>query len=381
MRGFSAVFVCYRSGAFAPRAIASLREAAREAGAMCEVVCVVNSGDEAEAAALGPLADRVVVPPKNLGFAGGLNAGLEVAGGDPVLLSNPDVVFLPGSVAGLLEAAGTTEPVAAGPSLWADEAATLLYPWGEEPHPFELARRRAARTARGHEAVFARSLRRSVRSLGQARAGEVVAVRSLRGVAVLATRRSLSVAGPFDEGYPLYYEENDWQLRLLRLGGRLAWASPARVVHRHGRSARQEPRAAGWFAASEKRYFGSHFGAKGLAALAALEAPAAPADDSRANGAPAAEPCRKAEADWVPPTSEARGREVPLPAGSGWVVLSPSPTMLPFLLAGVGAEAGGAGVSWRVPGDFAEGLDGESWTARTIDAASLAVTGSWSVRL
>lgn len=365
MRGFSAVFVCYRSGAFAPRAIASLREAARQAGAECEVVCVVNSGDEAEAAALAPLADRVVAPPGNLGFAGGLNAGLEAAGGDPVLLSNPDVVFLPGSVAGLLEAARTSEAVAAGPSLWADDAATLLYPWGEEPHPLELVRRRAARTARGHAAVFARSLRRSARSLGQARAGEVVAVRSLRGVAVLATRRSLSVAGPFDEGYRLYYEENDWQLRLLRLGGRLAWASAARVVHRHGRSARQEPRAAGWFAASERRYFGSHFGAKGLAALEALAASGAAEGDG-----------------WLPAAEAAPGREIPLPGRTGYVVLSPSPTMLPFLLSETGsADAPGApGARWRVPDDFAAGLEGERWTARTIDAASFGVTGSWTLR-
>jgi N-acetylglucosaminyl-diphospho-decaprenol L-rhamnosyltransferase len=357
VRDFSAVIVCYRSGGFTKRAIASLRKAAQDSGKACEVVCVVNSGDGEEADALRPIADRVLVPSRNLGFAGGLNVGVEAAGGDPVLLSNPDVVYLPGSVDALVAASPVEEAVASGPSLWADEGATLIYPWGEEPHPRELARRRLSRTAAGQEGVFQRSLRRSLRSLSQFGRGETVAVRSLRGVAVLSTRRALRVAGPFDEGYPLYYEENDWQWRLLRLGGRLAWASASRVVHRHGRSARLEARSREWFAASERRYFAAHFGARGSAALDALAAAGPP--------------------DPVPSGRAAREGEVPLSGDAAFVALSPDPTMVPFLLAEVDGRRG----TWQVPADFSRGLEGEEWYARTIRAEALLSTGSWTVRL
>lgn len=359
MSGFSAVFVCFRSGGFSPRAIASLRAAAREAGEECEVVCVVNSGDEEEAEALRGVADRVLVPARNLGFGGGLNAGVEAASGDPVLLSNPDVVFLPGSVGPLVAAAPVGEAAGAGPGLWADEGATLLYPWGEEPHPLELARRRLSKTPAGCEAVFRRALRRSLRSLSEVEREETVPVRSLRGVAVLATRRALRKAGPFDEGYALYYEENDWQWRLVRLGGRLSWVSASRVVHRFGRSARLESRSGTWFAASERRYFTSHFGAGGAAALDALAASGSGA------AFPAGEP--------------AGGREVPLREGTGFVALSPAPSMVPFLLARV--EPGEGDGAWRVPADFADGLDGETWHVRTLAAGSLCETGAWTVTL
>jgi GT2 family glycosyltransferase len=122
----SAVFVSYRSAALAARAIATFQEDARRSGLEAEAIAVVNSEDPAERDALEPVADSVLFPPRNLGFAGGLNAGIAASRGGTLLLSNPDLLFGPGSVAALAGAAGGDGLVAAGPALYADGARTVL---------------------------------------------------------------------------------------------------------------------------------------------------------------------------------------------------------------------------------------------------------------
>jgi len=101
----TAVLVSYRSGALAVRALESFRRDAERSGLSCEAVAVVNSGDPSEARVLAAAADRVVEPGANLGYAGGLNAGVAASRGDVLLLDNPDLLFLPGSVAALATAA------------------------------------------------------------------------------------------------------------------------------------------------------------------------------------------------------------------------------------------------------------------------------------
>src|SRR5512144_1231277 len=97
----SAVFVSYRSAELAARAIATFRDDARRAGREAEVVVVVNSGDPEERDALESHADAVLFPPRNLGYAGGLNAGIAASRGETLFLANPDLEFAKGSVAAL----------------------------------------------------------------------------------------------------------------------------------------------------------------------------------------------------------------------------------------------------------------------------------------
>ena len=268
----SAVFVSYRSAELAARAIATFREEARRAGRESEAVVVVNSGDAAERDALASLADRVLLPPRNLGFAGGLNAGIAASRGGTLVLANPDLVFCAGSVeslAGAVEAGGL---VAAGPALFADAARSVLLPPAEEARPEELARRALAADPPRAARVFRRDARRAAAQAERAAAGESAVVRGLSGAVVAVTRATCEAVGPFDEAYPLYYEENDWQLRLMSLGGRLVYVGGAHVVHLFAQSTKTEPRAAAWFAESEARYFATHFGEAGRRGLARLAA-------------------------------------------------------------------------------------------------------------
>ncbi len=268
----SAVFVSYRSAALAERAIATFRAEARRAARESEAVVVVNSGDDAERDALAPHADRVLLPPRNLGFAGGLNAGIAASRGGTLVLANPDLVFCPGSVGALAASAEAGGLVAAGPALFADAARSVLLPPAEEARPAELARRALAADPVRAARVFRRDARRAAAQAERAAAGGSAAVRGLSGALVAVTRATLEAVGPFDEGFPLYYEENDWQLRLLSLGGRLVYVGGAHVVHLFAQSTRTEARSVTWFAESEARYYAKHFGEAGRRGLARLAA-------------------------------------------------------------------------------------------------------------
>ena len=337
----SAVLVSYRSAALAARAFESLREDAARSGLSLETIAVVNSDDAAEARALEGTADRVLVPGRNLGYAGGLNAGARAASGEILVLSNPDVLVRPGALAALAGAA-REGLAAAGPALFLDEGETIHMPPAEEPHPFALARRRLA----GTPAAFRRGLRRAGLAAEAVARGETRAVEALSGALVAVSRATLERVGPFDEAYALYYEENDWQRRLRKMGGALRRVGAARVVHAYNRSARLEPRAAAWFAESERRYFTTHFGARGAAALDALAAHAP-----------------------LPRAAVAAGSALRLPRSAA-VALSPLADFSSFAF--VPRAVAGA---WRPPQDVVAGFGGASWYARAVDLVSFEILG------
>jgi len=170
-------------------------------------------------------------------------------------------------------------------------------------------------------------------------------VSALSGALVAVSRRTLERVGPFDEGYALYFEENDWQRRLRMAGGRLSRVGAARVVHRYNQSARLEARAAAWFAASERRYFETHFGARGLRTL---DAPSAAA------GAPALAPLANGVLLFDAPSAA--------------IALSPVLDFGAFAL-----DPHASGGSWRPPEDVRRGFGGATWYARAVDLASLDV--------
>jgi GT2 family glycosyltransferase len=340
----SAVFVSYRSADLAARAIESLRADAANASLALETIAVVNSGDEEEARALEQAADLVVTPGRNLGFAGGLNAGIGVARGEILVLANPDVVVRAGALPALT-AEARSPLVAAGPALFLDGGETLHLPPAEEPHPFELARRRLPEA--GARAAFRRRFWRARHAAAGAERGETRPATALSGAFVVVSRRTLERVGPFDEGYVLYFEENDWQRRLRRAGGRLAHVGAARVVHRYNQSARLEPRAAGWFAASERRYFETHFGARGLRALDALATAAPPGAAGNPVPAPLA------------------GGVLFFDAPSAAIALSPLRDFGSFAL-----DPHASGGSWRPPEGVLRSFGGATWYARAVDVAT-----------
>ena len=269
-RVISVVVVSYRSAPLTARAIALLREDAAKAGELLEAVAVVNSQDPQEVRAVSEVADVTIDPGRNLGYAAGLNQGIAAARGDVLFLMNPDVSVLPGAVAALAECVRSGPLLLAGPKTYLDPEATILIPPFEEPGPLDLARRRLALEPAGARRVFERRLRRTLHAAPALWRRETLEVSAIPGALMAVSRRTIEAVGPFDEGYRLYYEENDWQRRLRRVGGNLFLVGAARAIHPYGRTTGGEPRATAWFGESERRYFTTHFGARGAAALEAL---------------------------------------------------------------------------------------------------------------
>jgi GT2 family glycosyltransferase len=242
MTSVSLLVINYRSSALAVDAIATARAASSWP---LQVIVVDNSVDAAEADALRPLADIVIVSLRNLGYAAGINAGRRSCDGDVIVVSNPDVRFGEQSIDRLVAA----NAAVAGPALFWDDAHRWMLP------PAELHTRREVidRVFASHSRAWAR--RRERRRFRQRVAfwslDQTTPVRALSG-AVMAIRASaFDTAGGFDERFPLYFEENDF---LRRVKGDVVYVPSAHCRHLYNQSAAGSAEAASLYARSELLY-------------------------------------------------------------------------------------------------------------------------------
>lgn len=249
------IAVAYHSSRSLSVALASLRAEARRAGFQAEAVLVDHSEDDAELERLRALDAEVVLARPNRGYAAGLNAGRAAATGEIVLFSNPDVEFLPGSLAALLEALESF-PIA-GPQF---VLGRLLLPPAEEQTPWrEFRRLRAERSDAGRRAWLASEAERA-RAVWQANAP--VEVRTLSGALIAARREVADRVGGWNEEFFLYFEETDWLRRAMQLGLRMAIVPAARVAHYWGHAADpRRPESTARYAASRALFYRRHFGA------------------------------------------------------------------------------------------------------------------------
>jgi N-acetylglucosaminyl-diphospho-decaprenol L-rhamnosyltransferase len=242
MTSVSLLVINYRSSALAVDAIATARAASSRP---LQVIVVDNSVDGSEADALRHVADVVIASPRNLGYAAGINAGRCSCDGDVIVVSNPDVRFGEQSIDRLLDA----NVAVAGPALFWDDAHRWMLP------PAELHTRHEVidRVFASHSRAWAR--RRERRRFRERVAfwslDQTTRLRALSG-AVMAIRASaFDAAGGFDEGFPLYFEENDF---LRRVKGDVVYVPSARCRHLYNQSAAGSVEAASLYARSELRY-------------------------------------------------------------------------------------------------------------------------------
>ena len=278
VRLLTAVVVNYRSAALAAGCVASLRREAADAGVPLEVVVVDNSAEPQERSLLGAIEGVRYHPlARNAGYAGGLNAGVGTATGDVLLLANPDLVFPPGSLPPLLRALEMPNAGAAGPRFTWDEEGRWLLPPLWIPTPAEEVAKILARS----RLAWGAGLRKAWHAvaLPQWEASVPTAVPGLVGALVAVPRDVWARVGPFDERYPLFYEDTDWSVRLAREGLSAILVPASRVTHLHGQStARSSERSLASFLVSEQRYFDVHFSGAARALRRAAGALLPPAD-------------------------------------------------------------------------------------------------------
>jgi GT2 family glycosyltransferase len=252
----SLVLVTHHSSGVIEGAVASFRAEVGRTGVRGEVVLVDHSEDAEECARLEKVApDRLHVQ-ANLGYAAGVNAGVAQARGAILVVGNPDVRFIAGSLGGLLAALASGWDVA-GPQFVLGDL--LFAPADVQTPGEELRRWLASRSRPLWRLHFRRELRRWRKAW---EASAPLAVPALSG-ALLAFRHEVAEkVGPWDEGYFLYFEETEWLRRAAADGMRLALVPSARVEHLWGHAANPvaySDRAG----ASRSRFLASEFGWRG----------------------------------------------------------------------------------------------------------------------
>ena len=152
--------------------------------------------------------------------------------GGRLLLSNADVVFRPGSLRPLLEAAGEEGVGAAAPVLFWDAADRIRLPPGYPVRFWTEAGQLLGRRLPGWKRRFAAFARTAAKLWSDGgRAAQLTG-------AVLASRKDVfDRIGRFDERFPFEFEETEWEDRLRRAGLNLRVVAGSRARHLWARSA------------------------------------------------------------------------------------------------------------------------------------------------
>lgn len=190
-------------------------------------VIVADNGSEADEA--GVLEEEfggfieVSRNPVNLGFAGGMNAGIGralEAGAEYVLLLNNDVTVEPGFLGAMVAAAlGHPDLAAACPKAYFRDRPDEIYSTGGRVNLWTGTARQIGRgeTDRGQ---FERE---GVRDYAD-------------GLCMLIPAAAIETVGLLDEEYFTYWEETDWCFRARKKGLRSYYVPGAKVWHKAERS-------------------------------------------------------------------------------------------------------------------------------------------------
>ncbi len=342
----SIVIVHYRTPELVGPCVAALRQDLEAAGLTADWWLVDNGSEEGDRQGFEDLGLQRLDPGSNLGYAGGVNRGVHEAAADRWVIMNPDVLVRPGCLPRLL-AALEDGYFAAGPRFVWDSGGRLVLP-PNEPRRRGWELRASLAPSSPRWARRAREVwRKHARHHWSAR--EVLPSFELSGALLALRRDAWEKVGPFDDGYPLYFEETDWLHRLRRSGGRAAYVPTAEAVHLYDQSARREPRATAWFEESRRRFQARHYGRWFVHLIERIEAWAS---SSAIVGTPR-------------PAESGAPRLILKAAGPVWVEVSPREVGFPA--AAQFLEDGGE--IWQLPADVWDRLGPGTYWLREVDTA------------
>jgi GT2 family glycosyltransferase len=239
----SIVIVSYNTECLLRQCLESLRRHCPSA----QVIVVDNASRDGSAAMVRaefPEAELIELL-RNVGFAGGNNAGLSRATGDCVVLLNSDTVLeddsLTRAAAWLAEnpRVGATSPALVGID---DRPQQCIYPY---PSLAERARQvlRGGLTPNTSEGVGAGWL---------------------AGTCLMIRREALgAVGGALDDGFFMYWEDADFSARLLEAGWEVKPCPVGRIRHHGGASGggtddRRRPDLHAWYVYGNHRWYAKH---------------------------------------------------------------------------------------------------------------------------
>ena len=224
-----AVVVSYGSDEEIVPFLSSLRDACAEP---IEVVVADNLPSEGDVASIATTAGaRYLALPANPGYGGAVNAAVRTLSPSVewVLVSNPDVVFEPGSVDALIDSARRDTRIGSiGPRILNSDQ--TVYPSAREVPTI--------RNGVGH-ALFGRVWPSNPWTRRYHAAAETSLPRDagwLSGACLLVRRKAFEDIGGFDEEYFMYFEDVDLGYRLAHAGWRNRYEPAGTVIHTGGTS-------------------------------------------------------------------------------------------------------------------------------------------------
>jgi len=174
-----------------------------------EVICVDNASLDNPAPLIEKYGSQVhLIPqPVNLGFAGGVNAGIEVARGKVLILLNQDCIVEPGWLDALVSGLFDHSIGIAGCKIRNSDG-TLNHLGAQISHPLAFSVHLTEAEEHTH------------------------CVEYVTGAAFAIRRVVWETVGSFDEAfYPAYYEDADYCYRARRHGYEIVCVSAARATH------------------------------------------------------------------------------------------------------------------------------------------------------
>lgn len=252
-----AVIVHYHSAGEARDAIAALRID----GNVARILVADNGSTPDECSILQAADVEILDMGRNAGYAGAINAAFAQTTAEFAVVMNEDVIVQPGCLAALRDELARGAAVA-GPLFFWERSRTLMLPCTEE-------RTRRNELLKVCDPDRARSAWRAhARRHWTAR--DPLQTVSLSGALLAFRRDTWQAVGPFDEEYPLYFEENDWLMRVDRAGLRCVYVPAAQAIHLHKPALAQSPQRLEWQARSFQRFGDRYYGARFMRRLAGL---------------------------------------------------------------------------------------------------------------
>ena len=247
LRSVSAVVVTWNSAADIEPCLTALAAARGEIAGTLDITMIDNDSSDATADIVRQRFShvRLVQTHRNLGFGAAANIGIAEAAADAVLLINPDAHLEPGALGAMLRDLNSAPDLGCVAPMHAAD--------GQPPE--SPARRLPTLGAAVTDGTIIQRFAPDLPALRRYYMRDATDDEPewLTGACLCFRRDALMETGGFDVGYEMYAEEVDLLRELGRRGWRCAVTRDARVRHRGGASAKQDP------VARERRFFHSRY--------------------------------------------------------------------------------------------------------------------------
>jgi N-acetylglucosaminyl-diphospho-decaprenol L-rhamnosyltransferase len=257
----SIIVLNYNTRELTRQCIASFAPALQQRG--WQIIIVDNGSSDGSVEALQahfPFAE-IIRSEFNVGFAGGNNLGLRRAEGTVTLLMNSDVVAAADTLQALayqFEVRPDAGVISAGLRTVSGEAQAFAY--GDDPTLTYLVRR-------GSRALVRR------KPLHRWDVDQPIETEWVSGACMAVRREAIAQVGLLDERFPLYFEDNDWCLRIRQAGWKVIYDPRFTVTHLGGQSQPQRRVANQLYYQSMIKFYAKHYGVAKTVLLKCLLAP------------------------------------------------------------------------------------------------------------